>query len=808
MGINRPNKGVTSEGINYAGQGYVTKAEMDAIKPKVSDVGLFPQVNSDGGFDFVSLTDVTAEAPIDVIEADIASMSAQTWIDEAGVGWNLAGVMESESSSEWTGGFSEAEVTYFETVWSTPITTQAMIQMVADAGFGAVRVPVTWDQHIDWDSENRDISPYWMARLKEIVGWVLGAGMKCIINTHHDHSDYRGPGWLTVEPDGFDETLINFEKVWTNIANEFKDYSYNLIFEGYNEIAGDARNFGAPTTAEYANLNVLAQKFVDTIRATGGNNPSRILSINTYLALTMGIEQFEMPTDYVSDRLLAQVHNYSTYTDQILETEFSVYETYFTDNGIPLIIGEFGTESVIDLDSREDHALNFIARCKAHGFAAFWWDNRDYYSDIDYWVLLDRENMVWKYPTILNHLMLGLTEDPIDNSFIKDVTYTVATDILADKRLNGDGTVSTLSGAHFATPVACESGNKIIMTSTLDDGAFRFLRIAWYAGGVLQSCETFSASSAYVEKVVPDGMDAYDVGMYNPWADRAWAQIVSMFAGGQTITLQEQELVKIATTSVDVNEDTLTFTDLLPKTLVGTVLPATTDDSIVWSSSDVGVATVDNGNVIPIKAGSCTITLTSGEFSDTCSVLVDTVSTTAVLIEQDEVTFTTQDQQTLIAQVLPTDTDEITIWASSDEDVAIVVDGVVTPINNGTCVITAYSGEFSDSCNVTVTGLDVFRLPQGYIDAIGTRSYYIVEYSPSADSYWCVTSDVYLDRRYWYSNGSSMVHGKADSSSFNGKMYKSIDGGLTWADYGVSGTAVTNQNTWSTIDDQEIYQRN
>lgn len=61
------------------------------------------------------------------------------------------------------------------------------------------------------------------------------------------------------------------------------------------------------------------------------------------------------------------------------------------------------------------------------------------------------------------------------------------------------------------------------------------------------------------------------------------------------------------------------------ETLVATVAPANaTDKTVTWSSDDTEVATVTNGLVTAIGAGTATITVTTtdGSFTATCSVTV------------------------------------------------------------------------------------------------------------------------------------------------------------------------------------------
>ena len=64
--------------------------------------------------------------------------------------------------------------------------------------------------------------------------------------------------------------------MWTQIANEFKDYNEYLIFESMDKIYFYVYN---NYKFDYTVLTTLNQAFVDTIRNTGGNNIERLLIV-------------------------------------------------------------------------------------------------------------------------------------------------------------------------------------------------------------------------------------------------------------------------------------------------------------------------------------------------------------------------------------------------------------------------------------------------------------------------------------------------------------------------------------------------
>ena len=81
------------------------------------------------------------------------------------------------------------------------------------------------------------------------------------------------------------------------------------------------------------------------------------------------------------------------------------------------------------------------------------------------------------------------------------------------------------------------------------------------------------------------------------------------------------------------------------------------------------------------------------------------VAVTSITLDRNELALTAGGETaTLTATVLPEEaTDKTVTWSSSAENVATVENGVVTPLAEGTAIITAKTGEFSAECTVTVT---------------------------------------------------------------------------------------------------------
>lgn len=85
--------------------------------------------------------------------------------------------------------------------------------------------------------------------------------------------------------------------------------------------------------------------------------------------------------------------------------------------------------------------------------------------------------------------------------------------------------------------------------------------------------------------------------------------------------------------------------------------------------------------------------------------LVDSVPCTAISLNKTTLSFTATETQTLTATLTPSNTTDTVTWSVAPTGICTISNGVVTPIKNGNCVITATCGEKTATCNVTVSGI-------------------------------------------------------------------------------------------------------
>lgn len=293
-------------------------------------------------------------------ESDMRDMTTMEIVRDMGVGINLGNTFE--SCGDWIAQWGDGTPKSYETAWGSPEITQDMIQGYADEGFGVIRIPVAWSNMM---GENYTISSEYLARVKQVVDWSLDTGMYVILNIHYDN------GWWSDFPTKKDECMKKYTRVWEQLTDAFGDYDDKLMFESLNEEGGWDSVWNQWTGTEdqkkqsYALLNEINQKFVDIVRSSGKNNTERHLLIAGYktdVALTCD-PLFEMPEDSAG-RCAVSVHYYTPSPFAILEEDadwakmrstwgtdedfkeldnnMTMLKTTFIDNGIPVIIGEYG----------------------------------------------------------------------------------------------------------------------------------------------------------------------------------------------------------------------------------------------------------------------------------------------------------------------------------------------------------------------------------------------------------------------------------------------------------------------------------
>lgn len=399
----------------------------------------------DATADVIGLSDPVVQTDSD---KEIMNVDAQTWASEIKMGWNLGNTLETQTG--WNDDkmvWNRLNTPADEGAWGNPKVTREMLQAVKDAGFDAVRLPVNWGSHIV-DEANAAIDPAWMARVQQVVDWCMELGLKVMLNTHHEY-------WLEWHPTYAFQKANNDKlyRIWTQIANRFKNYGPNLAFSGINEIHANNK-WEVPTPENTAVTNSYNQTFIDAVRATGGKNLWRNLIVGCYSANPdYGLSGFTIPTDKTKNRLSVEFHwyrpwdyagenfkywywgdKYAKYGDtgnnneDYVRTMFARIKQTWYDKGLGVIMGEWGAarhyqpeNKQRQLESLQYHFAFISAEARKNHFAAFVWDNSNCGNGNDQFGIFNRrEGMKVANPQALNGIQEGSGQP------VKDYTQAVS----------------------------------------------------------------------------------------------------------------------------------------------------------------------------------------------------------------------------------------------------------------------------------------------------------------------------------------------------------------------------------------------
>jgi hypothetical protein len=286
-----------------------------------------------------------------------AQLTPQEAVKDMGRGINIGNTMEPPT----------------EGVWGNPPVKERAFDDYKNAGFTAIRIPITWDAHTS-NVPPYEIDSTWMARVDTVVTWGLRRGLIIIINAHHE-------SWLknALADSGItrqDLDLARFDSIWSQIATHFKDKSDSLIFEILNE----------PYPAPEAAVNALNAQVLKIIRRT---NPTRIVCYSGYMWSNSDELVSAAIPDSSDKYLIGYYHSYDPYPFGLLgpgtygsasdiaatKAKFDQVTAWSKKNNIPVILGEFGYMKACDYNSRMCAYGTVVDQGLRHGVGLFAWDD-------------------------------------------------------------------------------------------------------------------------------------------------------------------------------------------------------------------------------------------------------------------------------------------------------------------------------------------------------------------------------------------------------------------------------------------------
>lgn len=298
--------------------------------------------------------------------------------------------------------------------WAAPIE-ETYLQDIASVGFSTVRIPIDFFGYRtsgDTSIYSKDagtvggytgspsdyvVSSTYLDRIEEVITWALNNNLVVILDFHgktlkeefsYTFSPKSQHAAYYTHPTSAKRAADNekFRAIWTQIANRFKNYSYDLLFEVINE------PYFFLTDVEMDTLNT---DIINIIRSIGSNNIDRNIIItggseNSYEA-PLQINPTVIAND---DNLIATFHYYwpreftasgeeahndydwGSPTDKAeIDTNFGVVQTWSQTNNIPVFLGEFGADNEGGYDYNSGTYGDFggpenASRVEYHGYLA------------------------------------------------------------------------------------------------------------------------------------------------------------------------------------------------------------------------------------------------------------------------------------------------------------------------------------------------------------------------------------------------------------------------------------------------------
>ena len=313
-----------------------------------------------------------------------------------------------------------------------PVLTENYLDDIKSAGFKTVRIPMDFfgdrttgstssfsknaNTAANYSGNQSDyvIDSDYLDRIEEVISWSINKGLITILDFHGStlkkeftytfSSKSKWAAYYT-HPSSAKRAADNqkFRAIWTQIANKFKDFSDNLVFEIINE-----PYFWLSDTE----MDVLNSDIISIVRNSGSKNAHRKIII------TGGSKNAHEAPLQISDQvlnsdsnLIATFHYYKprgftasseeTHNDftwgtssdkSSIDTDFTSVKNWATSKKIPVLLGEFGADNVEgynysrntkssfggpDKTSREEFHRYLAEKAINLGFAFTVWDAGD-----------------------------------------------------------------------------------------------------------------------------------------------------------------------------------------------------------------------------------------------------------------------------------------------------------------------------------------------------------------------------------------------------------------------------------------------
>lgn len=305
-----------------------------------------------------------------------------------------------------TDGKKERNI-YWQAGWFNKPIDNTLILNIKNRGFKTVKLPISWQDHIEFDLENNKCicEKWWIEMCKDTIQMVLDNDLYCIINTQHDAD------WLSYyNPYNDNENILKkFELLWRMIAESFKDFdSDKLIYEDYNEL-GDNNGYL---------FNAFSKAFINAVRDVDEND-NRLLLLDgnwsdpkaTYELENIDIDDnnyalalhFYKPANFtISEVVLGRMSypkkiNESLGYAEVQDYDYGEKESYIDKYGGEVLVDRFDENIVkehLDYITKIKDKFNIPVVISEFGCSTFYRDKDDVYDWFKLVTLFCQENKI------------------------------------------------------------------------------------------------------------------------------------------------------------------------------------------------------------------------------------------------------------------------------------------------------------------------------------------------------------------------------------------------------------------------------
>lgn len=258
--------------------------------------------------------------------------------------------------------------------WGVTLKNQYFTE-IKNLGFDTVRFPIRFSDYT-LDDGNYTLEEDFMLKVDDHINYALNEGLVVILDLHH---------FVEMMDEPFDNGA-KFYNIWKQLAERYKDYPKELVFELLNEPCDNL---------EPELLNNVFSHALNIVRMT---NPTRKIVIGPYFYNNIDyLPQLVLPDDrniiltfhyYEPNEVTFQGNIYHpgfehlenvTWTGtademKYLKDKFQIVADYAEKYDVDVLLGEFGTTLEAPEDTRIAWTKAVVDEAVSHGFAYCYWE--------------------------------------------------------------------------------------------------------------------------------------------------------------------------------------------------------------------------------------------------------------------------------------------------------------------------------------------------------------------------------------------------------------------------------------------------